>query len=678
MFLLFFLVASILCVTTAEENVSTHGLQSCYCAKCEPGETVGKMFERVCYFLSLNKSFRILATERNKTQLVLNDYQPAVLNSSAKVNIFLQVVNEMKQKHFQSRIMRVALYLEPPVLPTMLQSSEQSNVWLPLDQSCLKFVVSEQRRHLIKSCNREVMAFLAANESDSVLLPAFTVPSLNVCSFDENAVAYISNSQCLKVMDVMEANCNLVHITNDSEFRAVHNYLMTLTQDEALNITVGEKYFRFYGIEDTVSTGLYSTYVDEQPENNCMFFDVGRKQIVSDQCKQSHKNLCIVSDDAAIEETNLRLDDKVLNTSTYGLRNCYCETCDPALTVGKMFRDTCYFITLEDDYKITSRLKNKGQLVNGTYTPAVVQNDKEGKVLEQIVNELRRRNRLETFQFGFFLEQPARLTSLLRSTPLISRFPPKCFVMKLNKQTKAIVKDCTNDYPVLLTASEENSRKLVPYTKPPFEICEFDRMAMRIDETGQCVKARGNNDCPHERINSLGMLESIHAYLMNLSQENAQAMQIWDQFYRIDTFLSTTLVNNSLYSIYVHPKQTSDCLFIDVLGKQIIYWGCHVQHRSLCVLENPVMDVTESPNLSETPNLSDSPNVSESLNVSESANVTEHSSEETNTTPSMTVSTEAENVQPKIQPSFLLVGLGIMTLISMIFVFLYLNFLRKK
>lgn len=639
----------------ADENVSTYGLPSCYCNACDPTRTVGKIYNNVCYFLTLNESFKIVARQANKTRPVMNDYRPAIVKSLALTKIFSQVSNEMKLKHFEGQFLKVVFFLEKPANITMLLPSTSDNISKFEDQtSCLKLVLSEDKRHMGRDCKREHIVFLTA--TNFISLPPFEVPSPKACSFETNAVAYVSKNQCLKVKEMNE-DCAYTYITDRLEFQAVHNYLMNLTQEQSLNITVG-KYLRFHGIDQgVVSTNhMYSIYKDGRSGNNCIFFDVERKQIVFDQCERSHKNLCTISNNIIPGKTDLELDDNVLNTSTYGLRNCYCKTCNQTLTVGKMFRKTCYFITLQEKYKIVSRLANMEKRVNGTYMPAVLDSDRKAKVFEQIVNELRLRNHLQNFHVGFFIDKPIDSSMLVRST-LIVPVPKKCFKMKLNNRTKSLHKDCTNSYPILLMTNKTNSfSKLSLYTKPPFETCEFDNTAMWINETNQCVKARSGNDCSRVRINSSAMLESIHAYLMNLSQDNAYKMQIWNQVYRIDTYLSDTLFNNSLYSIFVHPKRKNDCLFIDVLGKQIVYNGCNYPHRNLCVVENSLPNVTEPA----------SENINTTLNVIVSrTNVTSYPK-------------EIEHSRPKIRLSFLLVGLGVMTMISMITVYMYIRFIKKR
>lgn len=267
--------------------------------------------------------------------------------------------------------------------------------------------------------------------------------------------------------------------------------------------------------------------------------------------------------------------------STFGLRNCYCISCNASNSVGVVVNDQCFFISMDDRLNISSGETNGGTIVQDLYKPLVISTENHLRIFEQLTNELSLKLKKDLTIIIFannvleFIERQGPLAKKIKG------FSPDQNVrvnIHYDESYKSRIFDSTESLivgPTILIANPFNCTIIPAYNTIKYDACTFDQSALATDNPNECVAALPSNMyCELTAIHASEELERIHNYLVTLTQPDADILVSNSSRYQI-FFLGNAVWKgeNSNYKVFRVRANEEPYLVIDVQGKQIFYNG---------------------------------------------------------------------------------------------------------
>ncbi len=451
---------------TKHDLSSSFGLQNCYCDKCRPENTVGKIYNGSCYYISTDKGHRFRVVEGNRDRLVRWRYTPAIIDGLDIGTVFKQVSNEYYLKKFEFEI---GFYVRNDVPPRRVLRPLESD---PFANKC--FVYDVQSGQIIKDCGRPYVIFMKAERNTYYLLPKFRAEPYDPCPFDAEAMSMVGRrNYCIKASTT---RCEL-HSANiyPRNFENLHKYLTTISQPNANNLSDFNSAYRIAGFHVKRFYQLDYLVRLEKGKDMCTFIDTQSKQVNSMSCSVSSKRLCEIKRPTTTASV-------LPGSSRYGMRNCICDGCQHDTTIGKLYNGTCYYSSIDRDYMFPTSSEN----LNGTYTPAVISDNAGVRILQQVAFELS--DALDVNKLGFYAQRDFNLSDAFVPKPSTKPSKDDCLVYNVfyNKLIGNFG-DCTKPHAVLLVANQSNSIIYDEYVPEPYRSCSFDEDAVSV-RGNYCLK----------------------------------------------------------------------------------------------------------------------------------------------------------------------------------------------
>jgi hypothetical protein len=282
-FLAFCLVVAV-SADTDLQNVSSYGLQNCYCNDCDPSKTIGKIFDGACYFLTSEKQFEVGHKYSSTVKIVVNsshyseyDVVSHDTESTHVKTVFNQVSNEFVLKNIE-RSIKVAVFFKQ-------DSSAQ----------CVHIF---KRKYLPISCESSNMALLRAYKGEFVNVEPFVPPAYKKCSFNNNGAASISSPKtCFLVKE--DGLCTPASLQSESDLNNVFDYLIAKTQvGTSVSMMSKNLMFKIETLNDTLDVNDYAlvfSRVQLDDNTTCLYIDVGAKAIWNNRCT-TNQTLCQIQE----------------------------------------------------------------------------------------------------------------------------------------------------------------------------------------------------------------------------------------------------------------------------------------------------------------------------------------------------------------------------------------------
>ncbi|MES9882943.1 MAG: hypothetical protein ABW185_18905, partial [Sedimenticola sp.] len=546
---------------------SSFGLQNCYCDRCRPENTVGKIYNGSCYYVSTDNGHRFRVIEGNRDRLVRWRYTPAIIGGLDIGTVFKQVSNEYYLKNFEFEI---GFYVQDEVPPRRVLRPLESE---PLANKCLVYDV--QAGKIIKDCTRPYVIFMKAERSTYFLLPKFQAQPYDPCPFDAEAMSMVGRQKyCVKAST---KRCEL-HTANiyPRNFENLHKYLTTITQPNANNLSDINSAYRIAGFHMKRFSQLDYLVRLEKRKDVCTFIDAQSKQVSSMSCSTSPKRLCEIKRPTSAASVLRR-------SSRYGMRNCICHECQHDVTIGKLYNGTCYFSSIDRNYMFPTTSEN----LNGTiaYRPAVISDNAGVRILQQVAFELS--DALDVKKLGLYAQRDFNLSDAFVPKP--STKPSKDDCLVYNVFYNKLIGDCSKPYSVLLGANESNSILYDEYVPAPYLSCTFDEDAVSVPGN-YCLKL---SETPCEKLtdrmfdDTIFGDENILPYLIAKTQARASDLG----------YLKLVVKYDSVNS----DRHSELCSYFDLQSKLEISERCDLPvSLNLCVVEDNRNSTALPPTTAET------------------------------------------------------------------------------
>ena len=250
--------------TVAE--VSTYGLQNCYCLTCNLSTTIGKVHNNRCYFINLDSSFKISSNThfspfREYTLLIINERNHALRAMLSQ--IVKQVSNEviLAKKASSYRL-------------TVFSTKDGTTV----DKICMSLF---RNTYQIENCTESTNAVLIARNGHFIRVPQIQLANFTYC--DIGAVK-AENGKCFRI----NANCSHSSIASVYDLdNTVVSYLVSITQNTAHNMS--EAKFQIKNIDDSSVTSEHFIVYNKRTNSGqeCTYVDMRSKTISIEKCKHS-------------------------------------------------------------------------------------------------------------------------------------------------------------------------------------------------------------------------------------------------------------------------------------------------------------------------------------------------------------------------------------------------------
>jgi hypothetical protein len=599
-------------------TVSSNGLPNCFCKGCHPSTTVGKIYNDHCYFISNFHSYRVQTNMDNRNEEVLNRFRVANVTDVRLATVLMQVTSEMyilemlkRRKSLQSQPYKlsVAFYTSTAEYLSSL-SPEQSVRDIP--DTCPTLWIGGGQIEITSDCQQSHLALLVADRGQYTSMHQADSFAFDRCHFDADSLSY-SADQCVSIADA-EQTCPLMSLNNMDDLESVHSLLIARTRENFTDLRPYSTYFQVEHFNERLVNTRYSLILNGGGKSQCTFIDVHGKRVLHDECTKPHHNLCLVERDStagpADNQTTSSEDDEAgqsytwrrssnestefaavmdevagqwftrmdLNvSSSFGLQNCFCATCDPHNTVGKIYDGRCYYITTSRGHRFKSTEKNTYRQVRMRYQPAIIDRPEIGTVFKQVSNEFYLKH-VES-EFGIFSDDSPRFYIKPSSTAYAAN---KCYVY--DAETSTIFKDCSRPYLVFMCANRTAYYALPVHRAEPYEQCSFDPSAMAmVGRSKYCIK-ESEDECEYREATVYPRnFENLQRYLVNVSQPNAA--NLTGAKYRVAGF---KLKSFTQLDYNVRPaKKTVKCWFIDVQSKQVNPLACRASSKKLCEIKRP-------------------------------------------------------------------------------------------
>jgi hypothetical protein len=284
---------------TTFQNVSSYGLQNCYCNNCDPSKSIGKIYNGSCYFISIEQQLKVkykFSTPVNVSKTVnstdYNAYDVVILGNKSEDlrTVFHQVSKELILKNIDSSI-KLAVFFSKDYAP-----------------QCFRLF---RRKHLSERCDWTNIALLKADRGEFVTVSPFKPRLYKKCSFDENAAASITSPKTCFVVK-KDGQC-LPAVLQTEDFQNAFDYLISRTHDTTENAISQNLMFKIDSLNETLEINEYAivfSRVHVEGNNTCLYIDVNEKLISYEHCT-TKKTLCQIRKPAIGLDTPSDDDSKI-------------------------------------------------------------------------------------------------------------------------------------------------------------------------------------------------------------------------------------------------------------------------------------------------------------------------------------------------------------------------------
>ncbi|KAH3707283.1 hypothetical protein DPMN_066684 [Dreissena polymorpha] len=277
----------------------------------------------------------------------------------------------------------------------------------------------------------------------------------------------------------------------------------------------------------------------------------------------------------------VRANTTVQSVSSYGLQNCYCNVCDPTKSIGKIYDGSCYFISIEQQFKVGNQFSthvNVRKTVNSTDYNAydvVIFGQKNihlKTVFTQVSNEFILNNIQGSIKIALFnnKDRPAQCVHLFKR--------------------KYLGISCETANVALLKADRGEFVTVSPFNPRAYKTCSFDEnAAASITSPKTCFVVNEDGQCLPAVLQTEEEFQNAFDYLINRTHDPKVNAISQNLMFKIDS-LNETLELNDYAIVYsrVSYDENNTCLYIDVNEKSISYEDCTTK-RTLCQIRIPGM-----------------------------------------------------------------------------------------
>ena len=600
------------------DAVSTYGLQSCYCITCDPDKTVGKIFNKECYFVTTDAD---VSSDIMKYSNRTGRYSPFILRTMLDTILYSQVINEFNTKFYETEI---GVHVDSESNERMFRKKFSQ-------LTCL--ILHTATNTISKTCQHTLpeTIFLKASLSHYRPLAPFQLPKYEPCSFDSQAVKLVGEKKCIKALDY-DNTCNLASVYKRN-FENVHKYLLHLSNQT--HLTFGDTSLHMFKASRLGVNPRKDQYarIKHHKTNNtrlpkCVYLDLMRKEIVhTTTCDFASRNLCIVTEDGkskregqagiATYKVNSDPNSKIRTTdvenkfqnlsSNSGLLNCICDSCDPSTSIGKLYNGTCYFTSIDGRFQFRPITKYRQKVVDDKFSPVLISDITEIRILQQLVSELA--SELGETMLGIYTNSNINLTLSLIPTPK-NIFGQKCQVYDIDRND--VLRECNQNNSILLRADESNAVLYQPYKRISYEECSFEKSALNFTggfclniTTDVCTKIQNQTiTISTDRENDF-----IKDYLIYNAQPRANELSLLMHTYKLDP---------------VNMRISDKCLYYDVQGKITFQEHCNLKTTfNICVIQDFSSNISKSFDVTTESDIRSKPAVLITTNPSYNTNVTD-------------------------------------------------------
>ena len=336
--------------TIGRKNESTFGLPSCYCATCDPIETVGKVYNGLCYFITLDDEFLLSYTYMEQHQVIKSSYSPPLIKSPEERLLLIAIANELYAS-------KQDLIIDPLSIVFFNGSHDENS------QYKFPVLTISDGRYWIDSVDglAPMIGVLMARPGFFTVKPPFVPPVYTPCTFESNAAQY-QEDWCMEITNASE--CQLFNISSLNDMITVYNYTVSKYQARIPKLADSSTSFKIGSISQELSSKFneLAMYPNTKTnENSCLYLDLHGKQILYDECSRSTSKVCMIQENPNIDEEqhDELIDDALSATlskianganegsgriwprydnstpSTFGLPDCFCSDCTPGFSAGK-------------------------------------------------------------------------------------------------------------------------------------------------------------------------------------------------------------------------------------------------------------------------------------------------------------------------------------------------------
>ncbi len=185
------------------------------------------------------------------------------------------------------------------------------------------------------------------------------------------------------------------------------------------------------------------------------------------------------------------------------LQDCVCISCNASLTAGKVYRNNCYFINVDANFKVDQKHK-RSNTDTTFYRPTVVNNRKKLNILKQVIHSVLLRN----------IRTSLVIKILVRSNETTTT---ECY-RQYRRKSQTI--DCENYMTMVMTAPSGRYRTL-PNTADPtkYETCLFNDEAVASRSKNVCFTTKKKDEpCEAATLATKTDLRNVFAYLFEKKQ----------------------------------------------------------------------------------------------------------------------------------------------------------------
>lgn len=595
-----------------DDSASSYGLPSCYCSTCDPNRTVGKLYNGLCYFITLEEDFYLSYAYMGKHQVVKSYYHPPLLQSTNERLLLIQMANEL----YASKRTQI---FDP--LKIIYYDDGQSNY----NTFKHPVLVIGDGRFGIKYDNGMLpgIGLLTATSGFYTKKHPFVQPKIQTCSFDNQAAQYQRDS-CVKVSN--DSECDLFSISSTFDMDAVYNYTVSEYQKNTVELAEYKTYYRIAHVNEKLTSKFKKLAIypnTKTNESQCLFLDVQGKRILYDNCSLSSLRICkypsSIEDESSefrnVSENlfvhilrnvstlilnntlngNFRFDENInLNEelsswpkvdetkiSSPGLRSCYCADCDSFTSAGKIYNDTCYFIS--EDFRDRSSLRSKNELILDRYERAIITTEEEALLFQQVSSDFNT-NTLEDI-VGFYTSDVEMVSKMISAS--MSKNNEKCLIFNIVKGN--VKKWCFYRNPIFLKTSTFYTM-LGKLDEIPYEQCSFDSNAVQMNGRPRTCMKISNTPCESNLARILTRnYNNVFRYLENQTQEDAYNLQYHKSYFRV----STNSFNHYVNDYVTRNSDKKSCHFIDTQGKTILRESCSLKTKYICEIEQKADNISD-------------------------------------------------------------------------------------
>lgn len=259
----------------------------------------------------------------------------------------------------------------------------------------------------------------------------------------------------------------------------------------------------------------------------------------------------------------------------YALQDCVCNNCNGTLTVGKVYMNTCYFITVDSRFEVIWGQQDAGENTISTssleaqnYVIASINTPYKHKLLKLISHEILLKD----------------ISTSLNVT-IVNGNQIDCLKFHRYKQLRDN-DTCESSKTTIMAASVDKFKTLPGKELPRFKECDFHKEAMALFIKDVCVTIR-NDDEPCLPLTLLTNYDTtnLNAFLLHHVSESGG--------YKIKD-LVTTLYKNDYFIVYSSPSSNGFCKIVDIKTKQIYPDYCNSSQQWLCEIDRPNVKATST------------------------------------------------------------------------------------